>query len=129
MQLVLFFEIKFCKKLIDESDCLYEKSKNVTETKSKNVTETKSNNVTETKSNNVTETDINNNLKRKKSIKKIFYESQIIELIESNNKITQNEIANLINISRRTVIRIFKESNKIKRVGGDSSGFWEIINN
>ena len=53
-----------------------------------------------------------------------------MELIKQNNYITTNEMANILGISRRAValqIANLKEQNKIKRIGPDKGGHWEII--
>lgn len=58
-------------------------------------------------------------------------QNRIIELISNNEKITQNEIANILNKNVRTIKRNFKvliENNIIKRMGSDKTGHWEIIN-
>jgi len=50
--------------------------------------------------------------------------------LKEDKLITTTEIAIILNISRRTVARIIKtmkDDNKIKRVGPDKGGFWEVI--
>ncbi len=58
-------------------------------------------------------------------------QNRIIELITNNKYITQNEIANILNVNVRTVKRNFKtliENNIVDRVGSDKTGYWEILN-
>lgn len=54
----------------------------------------------------------------------------ILELITGNNKITTKSIADILKITKRTVLRDIenlKMQNKIKRVGSERGGFWEVI--
>ena len=54
----------------------------------------------------------------------------IISLIKDNNKITIREMASKLNKTTRSVERALKklkEDNKIKRVGSDKTGTWEIV--
>ncbi len=56
--------------------------------------------------------------------------SKIIELIKNNNKISLQEITNQLNVSKRTMrrdIEKLKQQNKIKRIGSEKTGHWEII--
>lgn len=58
-------------------------------------------------------------------------QEKIIELITSDNYITQDEIVDYLNISIRTVKRNFKsliDENIIERVGSDKTGYWNVIN-
>lgn len=50
----------------------------------------------------------------------------IIKLIKSNNKITRDEIANVLQVSKKTIERHIKELDNIKYVGSGYSGHWEI---
>ena len=57
-------------------------------------------------------------------------QNRIIELITNNNRITQNEIANIIGVNVRTIKRNFKvliDNNIIERVGSDKTGYWETL--
>jgi len=54
----------------------------------------------------------------------------IIQLITKNNQISAAQIADILNTSSRTIQRdllILKKENKIRRVGNEKSGHWEII--
>lgn len=51
----------------------------------------------------------------------------IIDAIRLNPKISLDELASLIGKSKRTIQRIIKNSNQIKRIGPDKGGHWEII--
>lgn len=69
----------------------------------------------------------------KSSVKK-FGEKQkssvkILELIKQNPKITLEEIANVLGISKRAVekqVKKLREANIIERIGSDRSGWWKI---
>ena len=54
-------------------------------------------------------------------------EKTIISAIKSNPYISEEALAKLRNKSRIIIFRIIKKSNKIKRVGPDKGGHWEII--
>ena len=56
-------------------------------------------------------------------------QSKIIDLIVNNKKITQNEIAIILNKNVRTIKRNFKiliDNNIIERIGSDKTGYWNI---
>jgi predicted HTH transcriptional regulator len=51
-------------------------------------------------------------------------------LIQENNKISTSEIANKLNVTRRTIARDnenLKKSSIIRRIGSDKYGYWQII--
>ena len=57
-------------------------------------------------------------------------QNKIIELIANNNRITQNEIANITNVNVRTIKRNFKiliDNLIIERIGSDKTGYWQIL--
>lgn len=57
-------------------------------------------------------------------------QQQIIRLIKENNKITREEIANKIGITKSGVqynLNILKKNNYIRRVGRTYKGHWEIL--
>ena len=57
-------------------------------------------------------------------------QNKIIELVTNNKSITQNELAEILNVNVRTIKRNFKtliENDIIKRVGSKKTGYWEII--
>ena len=57
-------------------------------------------------------------------------QNRIIELIVNNNRITQNEIANIIGVNVRTIKRHFKiliNNSMIERIGSDKTGYWQIL--
>ena len=54
-------------------------------------------------------------------------EKIIISAIKSNPYVSQEALARLCNKSHITISRIIKKSNKIKRVGPDKGGHWEIV--
>ncbi len=54
---------------------------------------------------------------------------KILELIKQNPKITLEEIANVLGISKRAVekqVKKLREANIIERIGSDRSGWWKI---
>jgi ATP-dependent DNA helicase RecG len=57
-------------------------------------------------------------------------EKRIAELINNNRNITTREMAEILAYSRSTVSRIIsemKKSGKLKRVGSNKSGYWDIV--
>lgn len=57
-------------------------------------------------------------------------QSKIIEFITNDSSITQNRIAELLDLSVRTIKRNFKvliDNNIIERVGSDKTGLWKIL--
>ena len=57
-------------------------------------------------------------------------QNKIIELIANNNRIKQNEIANVTNVNVRTIKRNFKiliDNSVIERIGSDKAGYWQIL--
>ena len=54
------------------------------------------------------------------------YLGKIIFLIKENPKITLEELAITIGISKKTVQRVIGASDKIVRIGGARNGHWEI---
>ncbi len=68
-------------------------------------------NVTDNVTDNVTESD----------------EQIIIKLIKDNSSCTRNDMAKAIGKTVRTVQRVLNASTKIKRVGGDYGGHWEVV--
>lgn len=57
-------------------------------------------------------------------------EKEIVRLVKNNSKITQQEIAEIMNLNVRTIKRNFKkliEKGYIIRIGSDKSGYWEIV--
>ena len=94
--------IKYAFNLLNAKDDVVENSENVVEN---------GNNVVE----NVVEND---------TVEQVFNE------IKNNINISANDIANALNKNSRTIqraIATLKEANRIKRVGPDKGGHWEII--
>ena len=52
--------------------------------------------------------------------------TRIIQLIIENNKITQAEMAKILNVGKRTVEREMKKMTNVEYVGSGYSGHWEI---
>ena len=58
-------------------------------------------------------------------------QNKIIEFIINDKYITQNSIAEKLNVNVRTVKRNFKvliDNNIVERVGSDKTGYWEMLN-
>ena len=58
-------------------------------------------------------------------------QEKIINLIKSNPDITQNEIAEKLNLTRDGIsynMKVLKDKNIIKREGSNKTGRWKIIN-
>ena len=54
----------------------------------------------------------------------------IIELVKQKPQITASEIAEILHLTRRTImseIEGLKAVNKIRRIGGRKTGRWEVI--
>lgn len=57
-------------------------------------------------------------------------QNSILKLIMDQPNITQDELARLLDVNKRTIIRNFKfllENNYIERVGANKNGYWKII--
>lgn len=54
-------------------------------------------------------------------------EQTIIKLIKDNPSCTRNDMAKAIGKTVRTVQRVLNASTKIRRVGGDYGGHWEVV--
>lgn len=57
-------------------------------------------------------------------------ENKIFEMMRINKKVTIAELAKSIGISTRAVekqISALKENNRIKRIGPDKGGYWEVL--
>ncbi len=55
---------------------------------------------------------------------------EVVNLIKKDKNITISQIASLLNVSDKTVkrdIAKLKKENKIVRVGGLKSGYWEVV--
>ncbi len=54
-------------------------------------------------------------------------EDKIIEAIRKSPNIKQSKLAEIIGKSNRTVARVIKNSPRIRRVGSNRTGNWEIV--
>ena len=57
-------------------------------------------------------------------------EIKLLELLKINPNITQVELSNKLNVSRRTISTLLanlKEKGKIERVGSDRKGYWKVL--
>ena len=55
---------------------------------------------------------------------------KIVELIKKRPEITTTEMAELIGVSRRTIVNItnkLQDEGIVRRVGPDKGGHWEVI--
>lgn len=87
------------------------------ETTAQNITENCTDNFTENYTDNFTENCTDNEIK-------------LLELLKINPNITQVELSNKLNVSRRTISTLLanlKEKKKIERVGSDRKGYWKIL--
>ena len=54
----------------------------------------------------------------------------IINYISKNVRVSTNELAQLLNVTKRTILRDIeklKKQNKIKRIGNEKTGYWEVV--
>ena len=76
---------------------------------------------------------INDNEKKvtvKVSVKVTVNQQKIIEVIKENPFVTQEELAQIIGLSRKSIIQNMKklqDNGLLKRVGADKNGHWEIV--
>ena len=59
-------------------------------------------------------------------------QKKIIEAIKENPNITQEKLAEIIGISRKSIIANMKhlqENGFIKRIGADKNGYWQVVSN
>ncbi|MDD4970674.1 MAG: HTH domain-containing protein [Paludibacter sp.] len=55
---------------------------------------------------------------------------QLYNQIKSNNFISIDQLAEKLNVTRRTILRDIeklKKNSKIQRIGPDKGGYWQII--
>lgn len=56
-------------------------------------------------------------------------QKKIIEAIENNSHITQEELAKIVGITRKSIIANMKklqENGLVKRIGADKNGYWQV---
>ncbi len=56
--------------------------------------------------------------------------SEILLIIQKNTEITTSELSKVLKVTKRTILRDIdklKQNNKLKRIGSEKSGKWEII--
>ncbi|MEX0983067.1 MAG: HTH domain-containing protein [Bacteroidales bacterium] len=73
-------------------------------------------------------TDVTENVTETTTYKRV---DLILSLLKSNNRLTIDEIAEKLNITRCTVIRDIeklKNNELIKRIGPAKGGYWQLIN-
>ena len=54
-------------------------------------------------------------------------DTQIINLIKIDGKVSTEQMSKIIEVSTRTIKRHIKEMNNIKYIGSGYSGHWEIL--
>lgn len=57
-------------------------------------------------------------------------QNKMLEAIEKNPHITQEELANIVGITRKSIISNMKklqENGLIRRIGADKNGYWQVI--
>lgn len=70
-----------------------------------------------------------NNVTRKVTVKVTVNQQKIINAIKSNPYVTQEELAEIVGITRKNIIANMKklqENGIIKRIGADKNGHWQI---
>lgn len=66
----------------------------------------------------------------KVTLKVTVNQQKIIDAIKSNPKVTQEELAEIVGITRKSVISNMKklqENGLINRIGADKNGYWKIV--
>ena len=66
----------------------------------------------------------------KVTLKVTVNQQKIIDAIKSNPKVTQEELAEIVGITRKSVISNMKklqENGLIKRIGADKNGYWKVV--
>ena len=66
----------------------------------------------------------------KVSVKVTVNQQKILDIIKENPFVTQEELAQLIGLSRKSIIQNMKklqENGLLKRIGADKNGSWEIV--
>ena len=56
--------------------------------------------------------------------------TKIIDAIKSNPKVTQEKLAEIVGITRKSVISNMKklqENGLINRIGADKNGYWKVV--
>jgi len=66
----------------------------------------------------------------KVTVKVTVNQKKIIETIKNNPYITQEELANIVGITRKNIainMKKLQENGLIKRIGADKNGYWQIV--
>ena len=66
----------------------------------------------------------------KVTLKVTVNQQKIIDAIKSNPKVTQEELAEIVGITRKSVISNMKklqENGLINRIGADKNGYWKVV--
>lgn len=66
----------------------------------------------------------------KVSVKVTVNQHKILDVIKENPFVTQEELAQIIGLSRKSIIQNMKklqENGLLKRVGADKNGRWEVL--
>ena len=67
---------------------------------------------------------------KKVTLKVTVNQQKIIDAIKSNPKVTQEELAEIVGITRKSVISNMKklqENGLINRIGADKNGYWKVV--
>ena len=70
------------------------------------------------------------NVTVKVTLKVTVNQQKIIDAIKSNPKVTQEELAEIVGITRKSVISNMKklqENGLINRIGADKNGYWKVV--
>lgn len=71
-----------------------------------------------------------NKVTRKVTVKVTVNQQKIINAINTNPYLTQEELANIVGITRKNIIANMKklqENGLIKRIGADKNGYWQVL--
>ena len=65
----------------------------------------------------------------KVTVKVTLNQKKILEVIKNNPQITQEELANVIGLTRKSInsnMKKLQENGLLKRIGADKNGYWQV---
>ena len=66
---------------------------------------------------------------KKVTVKVTLNQKKILEVIKNNPQITQEELANVIGLTRKSInsnMKKLQENGLLKRIGADKNGYWQV---
>ncbi len=66
---------------------------------------------------------------KKVTVKVTLNQKKILEVIKNNPQITQEELANVIGLTRKSInsnMKKLQENGLLKRIGADKNGYWQL---